>query len=382
MRAASADVTETDVVVVGAGPIGIECAAALKRAGIEYVQVEAGAIGATMMWWSPGTQFFSSPERIGIAGVPLVTRDQQKATREEYLDYLRQVVRACGLDVRLYERVVGVRRLDAAASGGNGSMRAGGDHDEGGPASGARYELTTRLRSGPERRIRCVRVVLAIGDMHRAKLLGAEGEDLPHVSHYLGEVHGYYDRDVLIVGGRNSAVEAAIRLYRVGARVTISYRRATFSKKVKYWLRPELLWLIDSGRLGFVPDSEVKRIGPGWVELRRSAAPEEAAADDGWRASVAADHVLLMTGYEQDSSLFEMFGVTLEGEARSPRHDPDTMHTDVGGVYVAGTAAAGTQASGVTQFIETSHVHVERIVASLRGERMERADVRYQLEES
>jgi len=363
----TAEALTSDVVIVGAGPIGIELAAELKRAEIEAMQFDAGSIGATMRWWSPGTQFFSSPERIGIAGVPLVTRDQQKATREEYLDYLRLVVGTHGLTVHTFERVEDVRRLGA---------------EENGDAGLPRFELTTRRRGGLSRAVRCRRLVLAIGDMHRPKRIDVAGEDLPHVSHYLGDVHEYYGRDVLIVGGRNSAVEAAIRLYRAGARVTISYRRATFSKKVKYWLRPELLWLIETGRIGFAADSAVDRIEAGSVRLRRSHEPEAAEADDGWMADMAADDVLLLTGYEQDATLFERLGVELERDARSPRHDPDTMETNAAGVYVAGTAVAGTQASGVTHFIETSHVHVERIAAALRGSPVRREDVRYQLEES
>lgn len=363
MSDARADTTrdlDTDVLVVGAGPIGIECAAALANAGIDFEHIDAGPIGSTMAWWAPGTQFFSSPERIGIAGIPLVTRDQHKASREEYLDYLRLVVRTRGLRVRTFERLVAVDR----------------DRDR-------RFHLTTERTPGGRRSIAASRIVLATGDMHRPKALGIPGEDLPHVSHYLRELHRYFDRDVLIVGGRNSAVEAAIRLYRLGARVAISYRRATFSKKVKYWLRPELLWLIDSGRIGFYPDSCVTELRTsGQVRLARSASPQLADAHDGWSHTILADDVLLMTGYEQDPTLFNMFGLELAGPERRPVLDEQTMESTTPGVFVAGTATAGTQASGVTQFIETSHVHVERIAAALQGQRTDAADVRYQLEES
>lgn len=348
---------ETDVLVVGAGPIGIEVACALRERGVRFVHVEAGAIGETMRWWAPGTKFFSSPERIGVAGVPLTVEGEEKATGEGYVRYLRQVVGAKGLEVRTHERVVGVDR------GGGGG-----------------FGVRTRTRSGRERVVRCGRVVLAVGNMDRANRIGVEGEDLAHVSHVLGDPHGYFGRDVLIVGGRNSAVEAAIRLYRVGARVSVSYRRASFSKKVKYWLRPELLWLIETGRIGFYPESVVDRIGAGVVELVRS--PMSEGAGDGWRAALGVDDVLLLTGYVQDPGLFRMFGVGLAGELCRPVHDEDTMETDVGGVYVAGTAAAGTQLSGVTHFIETSHVHAERIAAALSGGRLEVETPRFALEES
>lgn len=353
-----ASTTHTDTLLVGAGPIGLELAVAIKRRGIDYLQLDAGVIGATMDWWAPGTQFFSSPERIKIAGVPIVTRDQQKATREEYLAYLRGVVDQFGLKVSTFERVI------AAGLTGEG------------------FTIETERRGGGGREIVARRVVLAIGDMHAPKLLGVPGEDLPHVSHYLADPHAYVGRRVVIVGGRNSAVEAAIRLYRVGADVTIVYRRTVFPKKVKYWLRPELIWLIDTGRVGFVPDAVVSSIGPDRVELARSPLAEDAPIDDEWTGEVAADDVLLMTGYRQDGSLFDQLGVEREGIGQRPVLDEQTMETTVPGVYVIGTATAGTQASGVSTFIENSHVHAERVAAALDGERAELENVEWQLEES
>src|SRR5690606_4633776 len=191
----------------------IELAVALKRAGVEYLHVDAGQVGSTMQWWAPGTQFFSSPERIAISGVPLLTANQQKATREEYLSYLRGVVEQFDLEVRTYERVVGIERLAEENK-----------EKETSPGKAMpRFEITTRSRRG-ERRCRARHLVLAIGDMQRPRRLGMPGEDLPHVSHYLQDPHVYFRTDVLIVGGKNSAVEAAIRLYRAGSRVTLSYR--------------------------------------------------------------------------------------------------------------------------------------------------------------
>lgn len=341
-----------DVVIVGAGPIGLEVAAALKAAGIAYVQFEAGDIGATMGWWAPGTRYFSSPERIEIAGVPMVTTEQDKATREEYRAYLRQVVRAHGLDVRTYQRIVWAE----AAAGGYALEVAPSTHGVGGPEEAARGGTSV----ADSTRWTCRRLVLAIGDMHLPRLVGCPGEDLPHVSHYLADPHRYYGRKVLIVGGKNSAVEAAIRLYRVGAHVAISYRRGVFdSKRVKYWLLPELEWLIEKRRIGFFPETEPAEIrADGTVTLRSTARGDLGTVD--------ADDVLLMTGYCQDPTLFEQLGVELLGRERKPRHDPATMETNVPGVYVAGTAIAGTQRR-TTVFIETAHAHAERIATALQG---------------
>ena len=352
--------TEHAVAIVGAGPIGLEVAWALKRDGIEYVHFEAGQIGATMQWWAPGTTFFSSPERIQIAGIPLVTPDQSKATREHYLAYLRQVASARQLDVMTGTRVVMAQRI------GKGfvlttrpSMAGVGGPVEAGDAQGA-------MNHAGERQWQVGTVVLAIGNMHRARLLDVPGEDLPFVSHYLDEPHVYFRRRVVIVGGKNSAVEAAIRLYRAGAHVTMSYRGDEFSKRVKYWLRPEIQWLIEQGRITFHARTQVECIeastgarGCGCVVLH--------CAVNGSTTVVDADHVLLLTGYEQDLSLFEMFGVKVEGDDRMPVHDEATMQSNVHGVYIAGTACGGTPVSGVKVFIETSHDHAERIVASLAG---------------
>lgn len=322
-----------DVLLAGAGPIGIELAVALKRAGLDYAHLDAGQIGSTISWYAPQTQFFSSPERIAIAGVPLQTIDQSKATREEYLAYLRSVVQQFDLEIRTFERVISIGRGEGA------------------------FDLVSRTIAG-ERRWRAARVVLAIGDMHRPRLLGVPGEGLSHVSHYFADPHTWFRRRLLIVGGKNSAVEAAIRCVRVGAEVILSYRGADFdAERVKFWLLPEIRAMVRDRRLTFLPQTTVKEIRAGAVLLER----------DGETLEIDADSVLLLTGYEQDSTLFRQAGVTLEGEERRPQFDPRTMETNVPGLYVAGTATAGTQLGGVKEFIETSHVHVARILAALQG---------------
>lgn len=355
---------ETDVVVIGGGPIGIELACGLKEAGIKYLQIEAGQIGATMQWWAPGTKYFSSPERIAIAGVPLVVADQEKANRENYLDYLRTVVGTHKLDIETYTRVVKIERHS-----GSFTLRcARSYHGVGGPEElegGARESIG-------ELGINAKRIVLAIGDMHRPRMLGITGEDLPHVSHFLGEVHQYANQRVLIVGGKNSAVEAAIRLFRAGARVTMSYRGEWFDKdRIKYWLYPEIEYLIKKDKIAFLPYSNLDEITDRYAKL---TTPDQ-------EHSVEADFVLLLTGYEQDPTLFDQLGVELVGEDRKPRHNLRTMETNVPGVYVAGTAAAGSQRR-TKVFIETSHVHVDRIVAALQGRVSDAQAEDYTLEEA
>ncbi len=354
----------SDVIIVGAGPIGVELAVALKKAGVDYAHIEGGSVGQTLTWWAPQTRFFSSPERIAIAGVPIVGVAQEKATREEYLAYLRGVVTQFDLEIHKHESVTGIEAM------GEGESRV--------------FTLRTQRRTGP-REWRARRVVLAIGDMHRPRTLGIPGEDLPHVSHYFQDPHRFFRQRVVIVGGKNSAVEAAIRCYRVGAHVTLAYRGTEISERVKYWLRPELLALFKSGAIEFLPGVTPIEITPEVVRFDRTSDGGDRSGDLSSRGEVGADFVLLMTGYVQDTTLFEIAGVALEGEGRAPVYNGRTMETNVPGLHVAGTAAAGTQLHGVKVFIETAHVHVRRILAAVTGRSVEEGeleDPEYALPES
>lgn len=384
---------EHDVVIVGAGPIGIELGVELQRRDIDFVILDAGPIGSTMQWWAPDTRFFSSPERIAIAGVPLVAAGQDKATREEYLAYLRTVVGTFHLPIETYIRVVDARRVEDGFE--LTTLRSA--HGVGGPAELIPDPLC-QLSTPGTRRAR--RLVLAIGDMHRPRMLGVEGESLPNVSHFFHDPHYYFGSRVLIVGGKNSAVEAAIRCYRAGCDVALSYRGPRFDpERIKYWLLPEIEWLIRKGQIRFYPGTVPVRLTPQGALLQRCAVAEAdngelaelheaqlergehfpegsletAPHDDSWPASegceprfVAAENILLLTGYTQDPSLFEALGVKLCGPERKPRIHLDTMETNVPGCYVVGTATAGTQ-SRTRVFIETSHVHVQRVADALQG---------------
>src|SRR5947209_1729052 len=185
-----------DVAIVGAGPIGLELAVALKRAGVDYLHFDAKQIGYTISWFAPQTRFFSSNDRIAIAGVPLNTTDGSKSTREEYLNYLRTVVELYDLKVRTYEPVKNIEQ------------------------QGGRFVLTTSRAQ-----IRCNKLILATGGTDRPRRMNIPGEDLPHVSHYFQDPHVYFRRRLMIVGGRNSAIEAALRCHVAGAHVLLSYRR-------------------------------------------------------------------------------------------------------------------------------------------------------------
>ncbi|MGC4034052.1 MAG: NAD(P)-binding domain-containing protein [Tepidisphaeraceae bacterium] len=336
-----------EMAVVGAGPIGLELAAALKRAGVDYVHFDAQQIGHTMTWWAPNTRFFSSNERIAIAGVPLLTPDQTKATREQYLTYLRTVVETFDLQINTFEPVKAVTK------------------------DGDAFTLATLPRGG-ERTWRAKRVVLATGGTDRPRLIGVPGEGLPHVSHYFADPHTYFRQNVTVVGGKNSAVEAALRCHHAGARVTIVHREPTIpDAEIKYWLVPEFRGLIASGRIASHFDARVTEITNTHVLL--SAAGKQSA--------VEADFVLLMTGYVQDNALLAAADVPMDGPCSRPVYDPKTMQTRTAGLYVAGTAVGGTQ-DKYRVFIENCHDHVDKIVQHAFGERAKVNRVTVDLPES
>lgn len=328
------------VAIVGAGPIGLELAVAFKRAGIEYLHFEAKQVGQTMFWWPPQTRWFSSNERIAIAGVPLQTIDQSKATREEYLRYLRTIVDQFDLQVHAYEPVTNIQR------------------------EGEGFVLTTS-RLGEERAYRVGKIILSTGGTATPNRLNVPGEDLPHVSHYMADPHIYFRQKVMIVGGKNSAVEAALRIYNVGAKVAMSYRRNEFNaRSIKYWLYPEITGLIKAGKVEAHFNTLVKEITPGGVKLT--------PCTENWRPTgeelieVEADFVLLLTGYQADMSLARLAGVELRGVNQIPVYEELTMETNVPGIYVAGTAIGGTQ-EHYRVFLENCHIHIDRIIASITG---------------
>lgn len=323
-----------DVAIIGAGPIGLEIAVALKKHGMDYLQFDARQVGYTISWFAPQTKFFSSNERIAIAGVPLNTADQFKATREEYLNYLRTVIELFDLKIRTYEPIVGIER------------------------DGDGFTLTT-THGGGTFRYRARRLILATGGTDHPRRLNIPGETLPHVSAYFRDPHTYFKTNLLIIGGKNSAVEAALRCHHAGANVAMSYRRDQLPEQsIKYWLMPEMKSLFNTGRIAAHFDTVPVEIMPSHVTLERRST--------GDRFDVPADFVLLLIGYEQDNTLFKLAGVEIRGDCGAPVFDERTMETNVPNLYVAGTAVAGTQEK-YQVFIENCHVHAERIAAALTG---------------
>lgn len=335
---------QTDVVIVGAGPIGLELAVALKQAGVDYIHIEAKQIGHTISWWPRHTNFFSTSERIAIAGVPIQNNHQGRITGEDYLIYLRAIVEQFDLQINSYETVTTIERQTS------------------------RFMLKTEALSGP-RTYYAKQVVIAKGDMDMPNCLDIPGEDLPHVTHYFDDPHTYFRRRLLVVGGRNSAVEATLRCWRAGAEVAISYRRKMFSDRVKEHIRPDLLAQIENGNIKYYPETIPTEITPHHVVLQpvHDGQPIEAEP-----IIHPTDFVLLATGFRADMSLYKMAGVNLESERCVPQFNPETMETNVPGLYIAGTTAAGMYQERYRLFIENSHEHVVKITKAITGQPPER----------
>ncbi|MBE9523750.1 MAG: NAD(P)-binding domain-containing protein [Chloroflexi bacterium] len=327
-------IPSADVAIIGAGPIGIELAITLQREGVKMLHFDAQQIGHTISWWPRETMFFSTTERIELAGVPIPNSNQQHITGETYLAYLRGLVEQFDLQIQTYQRVTNILR----------------EHNG--------FILQTQTQTG-EYQYHVKKVVVATGDMQRPNILDIPGEDLPHVDHYFIDPHRYFRKRLLIIGGRNSAVEAALRCWRAGAEVTLSYRRAEFdSASVKHFILPDLLTQIELGTIHFLPETVPVAITPADVVLTGA---------DSTQIHQPADFVLMLTGFIGDMSIFENSGVSLVGAGRAPQHNVETMETNVSDLYVAGTAAGGERKARYSYFIENCHVHVGRIVQHLTG---------------
>ena len=334
------------ILIIGAGPIGIEMAVELTRCSVPFRIVEAGSTASTIEWYAPGTEIFSSPERLAVAGIPFepLTR---KAFREDYLLYLRNVVRQFKIKIEHYRRVV---RIEQSYSKTFFVSVAHSSHGVGGPHESTYVEVD----KAEQETFEVDQIVLAIGNLHVPQSSNVPGESLSHVSHYMEEPHHYAGTNVTIIGSGNSAAEAAVRLYHVGATVTLCHRKAGFRpNRVKPWLSPELNNLTKEGRIQSFANFALTQITKNKVVGFLDQEP----------FSIASDFVLLLTGYLQKTELFDQLGVTLL-EAQ-PLVNLESMETNVPNVFVIGTAAVGTELGGVSTFIENAHVHVKRVLQAL-----------------
>jgi thioredoxin reductase (NADPH) len=335
-----------DLLIIGGGPSGLAAAIAARKHGLDYQVIEQGVLVNSIYRFPPLMVFFTTPELLEIGGLPFVS-PYDKPTRQEALRYYRRVVDVYDLQIAYHETVTAVRH-EGPAVGGNGGVQAD-DSDE------RVFEIESQASSGVKRVRRARTVVFAIGYYDHPVMLGITGEDLSHVHHYYTDPHLHHRQRVVVVGGGNSAAEAALEMFRAGAKVTVVHRRAELKSTIKYWVRPDIENRIREGSIAARFNSSIKEIRAtsAIVEHGPSASDEE----------IPADAVYLLTGYRADSNLMCRAGVRLN-EREAPVHDPETFETNVPGIFIAGGAIAGVDTG--TIFIENGRYHGEKIVDVIR----------------
>lgn len=309
-----------DLLVIGAGPVGLACAIEAKREGLSAVAIDKGTLVNSIVGYPTNMEFFSTPELIEIGGHPFPI-PHYKPTREDAIEYYRTVVAREQLDTRLYETVLDVR--------------------------GQRGEFTVTTTKGEHR---CRNIVLSTGFFDRPNRLGVPGEDLAKVTHYYKEPYGYVRQKVAVIGAKNSAAKAALDCYRHGAEVTLIVRAPELSEKIKYWIKPDLENRIKDGSIRAYFNTTIEAITATSLRLQTPDGSQE----------IANDWVLAMTGYHPDYPLLERFGITFQDDRfRTPIFDDATFETARAGVYLAGTVCGGYQTG--RWFIENGRFHASQI---------------------
>jgi thioredoxin reductase (NADPH) len=318
-----------DVVVIGAGPTGLACAIEAQKVGLKVIVIDKGCLVNSLFHYPANMSFFTTPELLEIGDIPFTTA-LQKPTREEALEYYRKVSEHYSLDLRQYEWVKTVMGEDG------------------------KFTITTTDRAGRPHDYRTRKVVVSTGYYDLANQLGIPGEDLPKVSHYYGEPHPYYDTDVVVIGGKNSAAIASLDLWRHGARVTLVHREEQLHRHVKYWIKPDIDNRIKNGQIDAYFNSSVREIGVDHVELTTP------------RGSVRLKNnfVFALIGYHPDYDFLRSMGIELSEEQHRPVCDPLTLESNVHGIYVAGVIVAGSRTNEI--FIENGRFHGKQIADDLK----------------
>jgi len=324
-----------DVLVVGAGPAGLAVAIAAHEAGLLYEVLEKGVLVNSIYHFPRNMVFFTTAELLEIGGLPFVT-PYEKPTQAEGLKYYRRVADAFSLRVAMDEEVTAISPLPRT--------------------EGAGFTVASRWR-GETRTRRARSVVVATGYYDHPNRLDVPGEELPHVSHYYREAHAYHRRNVVVVGGKNSAAIVALELYRAGAAVTLVHRGERLGASVKYWIKPDIENRIQEGSIAARFRTRVVEITPEDVVVE----------DDEGRHRLPADAVFLLTGYHPDCALLVSAGVKVDPATLVPAHDRDTLETNVPGLYLAGAIVSGRETGRI--FIENGRFHGRAIVDSIRARR-------------
>lgn len=315
---------EFDVLIVGGGPIGIACGLEAKNAGLRYLIVEKGPIVNSLFNYPVNMQFFSSSERLEIAGIPFISKEA-KPKRNEALEYYRRIVTSNDLNIHLFEEVSAIRKEEQY------------------------FEVKTSTTS-----YTTSNVIVATGFYDLPNRMNVPGEDLPKVSHYYKDPHFYASQKLAVIGASNSAVDAALECWRKGAEVTMVIRGPQVGERVKYWVRPDIINRIEEGSIRAYYNSTVKEIRESELILET---PEG-------KVVLENDFVLALTGYMPNFEFLEKIGIALsEDDKKLPAYDPETMETNVEGLYLAGVICGGMETH--KWFIENSRIHSGQIIGDI-----------------
>ena len=320
-----------DLICIGAGPTGLACAIEAVRAGMKPLVIDKGCLCNSIYHYPVNMYFFTTPELLEIGDLPLVCA-AEKPTRVEALKYYRKAAEHFGLELRLFETVL---RLDG--------------HD-------GNFTVTSKTEKGIEQRYSAKKVVIATGYYDLPNKMDVPGEELPHVSHYYTEPHEFWNQDVVVIGGKNSAAEAALDLYRNGARVTLVHRNADLGATIKYWVRPDIENRIKAEQVKALFNTRVTTI----------TSEEVIVQNGGGENRLPARQVFALTGYHPDFAFIESLGVKLDAQTKKPAQNPETLESNVPGLYLAGVVIGGRHTSEI--FIENGRFHGKQVVNALKSQ--------------
>ena len=317
-----------DIVIIGAGPIGLACGIAAKKRKLKYLIIEKGALVNSLFHYPTNMTFFSTSERLEIGDVPFISHGV-KPTRRESLEYYRRVKSSWNLNVNLYEEVKTIE-------GEKGNFKVVTDKEN--------YKTSN--------------IVIATGFFEQANLMGIPGENLPKVKHYSDEPHPYAGQKIAVIGGGNSGVDVALETYRCGSQVTMILKKDGIDKNVKYWVRPDIENRINEGAIKAFFNSKLTEIREDEIDIQ---------TPDG-KVTIKNDFVMAMTGYHPDFDFLRRAGVQVKGKNDlSPQYNENTFETNVKGIFLAGVICGGVKTG--KWFIENSRYHADVIMDFLLSEK-------------
>ena len=313
-----------DLLIIGAGPIGLNCALEAKKNNLTYLIVEKGTIVNSLYHYPLYMRFFSTAEKLEIAEIPFITT-APKPGRQDALEYYQGIARQKDLSINLYEKVLNVRKNEEI------------------------FEVETS-----KSRYSAKNVIISTGFYDLPNTMNIPGENLEKVKHYYTEPYPFAQQKIVVVGSSNSAVDAALETYRKGAEVTMIIRHSEISKSVKYWVKPDIENRILEGSIKAHFNAKLTEIKENTVIFKDKK---------GELHEIENDFVLAMTGYLPDFDFLRNTGIRLEGDCLNPYYNPETMETNIPNLYLAGVVCGGKDTH--LWFIENSRIHANIIIKNI-----------------